>query len=80
MSKTVAQFFYIQIKKTVVNIEMNEKKIELVNEFKFLGFTWSTKLSLKPIADRYIGKILKSLGKLRRQRTRRFISTKALRQ
>ncbi len=67
-------------KKSRVNIEMNEKKIELVNECKYLGFTWTNKLSLKSTIDRCIGNIQRSLGELRWLRTRWYISTKAFRQ
>jgi hypothetical protein len=72
--------FYTQIKKPIVEIEMNGQRIELVNEFKYLGFTWTSKLSLKPTTNRCIGNIQKSLAKLKWLRTRRCISTKALRQ
>jgi len=80
ITKTVAQIFYTQIKKPKINLEMNGQRIEFVNEFKYLGFTWTSKLSLKPTVDRCIGSIQKSLGKLRWLKARRFVSTKALRQ
>ena len=80
ISKTVAQLFYTQIKKPIVNIEMKGEKIIVVNEFKYLGFTWTNKLSLKPTADRCISNIQKSFGKLKWLRSKQFISTKALRQ
>ena len=80
ISKTVAQLFYTQIKKPRVKIEMNGQRIELVNEFKYLGFTWTSTLSLKPTINRCIGNIQKSLAKLRWLRTGRSMSTQALRQ
>jgi hypothetical protein len=58
---------------------MNSQRLELVNEFKYLGFTWTSKLSLKPTINRCIGNIQKSLAKLRWLKTGRFMSTKALR-
>jgi hypothetical protein len=79
ISKTVAQLFYTQIKKPIVEIEMNGQRIKLVNEFKYLGFIWTSKLSLKPTTNRWIGNIQKSLTKLKWLRTR-YISIKALRQ
>jgi hypothetical protein len=79
ISKTVAQLFYTQVKKPKVDIEMNSQRLELVNEFKYLGFTWTSKLSLKPTINRCIGNIQKSLAKLRWLKTGRFMSTKALR-
>ena len=80
VKKTVAQLFYTQIKKPIVNLKMNGQKIELVNQFRYLGFTWTSKLSLKPTVDRCIGNIQKSLGKLRWLRTKQCMSMKALRQ
>jgi hypothetical protein len=80
ITKTVAQLFYTQVRKPDINLEMNGQRIVLVNEFKYLGFTWTSKLSLKPTVDRCIGNIQKSLGKLRWLKAKRFVSTKALRQ
>ncbi len=57
---------------------MNGERITLVNEFKYLGFTWTNKLSLKTTVDRYITNIQKSLEKLKWLSTKQFISTKAL--
>ena len=34
VSKTVAQLFHTQVKRSVVNVSMNGEKIELVKEFK----------------------------------------------
>ena len=79
-AKTVAQLFYTQVKKLSINLEMNGNKIELVTEFKYLGFTWTSKLSLKPTVDRCISNIQKSLAKLKWLKTGRVMSTKALRQ
>jgi hypothetical protein len=59
---------------------MDEQRTELVNEFKYLGFTWTSKLSLEPTINRCIGNIQRSLAKLRWLRARRYITTKALRQ
>lgn len=80
IDKTVAQLFYTQIKKPEVTVKMNGQKLGCVNQFKYLGFTWSSKLSLKPTVDRAISNIQKSLGKLKWLKTSRCISTKALRQ
>ncbi len=44
---------------------MNNEKIELAKEFKYLGFTWTDKLSLKPTVEKCIGNIQRSLGKLK---------------
>ena len=57
-----------------------EKKIELVKEFKYLGFTWTNRLSLKSTVEKCIGNIQRSLGKLRWLKTGRSMSFKLLRQ
>ena len=80
VSKTVAQLFHTQVKRPVVNVTMNGEKIELVKEFKYLGFTWTDRLSLKPTVEKCIGNIQRSLGKLRWLKTGRSISSKLLRQ
>ena len=64
VSKTVAQLFHTQVKRPVVNVSMNGEKIELVKEFRYLGFTWTDRLSLKPTVEKCIGNIQRSLGKL----------------
>ena len=57
VSKTVAQLLHTQVKRSVVNISMNGEKIELVKKFKYLGFTWTDRLSLKPTVEKCIGNI-----------------------
>ena len=80
VSKTVAQLFHTQVKRPVVNVSINGEKIELVKEFKYLGFTWTDRLSLKPTVEKCIGNIQRSLGKLRWLKTGRSMSSKLLRQ
>ena len=80
VSKTVAQLFHTQVKRPVVNVTMNGEKIELVKESKYLGFTWTDRLSLKPTVEKCIGNIHRSLGKLRWLKTGRSMSSKLLRQ
>jgi len=77
VSKTVAQLFYIQMKKLRLHWEMNGRQIALLHEFKYLGLTWTTKLSLKTAVDQCRGQIQKSLAKLRWLTSWQFISTKA---
>ena len=78
--RTVAQLFHTQVKRPVVNISMNGEKIELVKEFKYLGFTWTDRLSLKPTVEKCIGNIQRSLGKQRWLKAGRSVSSKLLRQ
>lgn len=73
-------FFHRQVKKPSVNITMNNKQIEVVDEFKYLGFTWTEKLSLRPTIEKCIGNIHRSLVKLKWLKSRRHRSTTALRQ
>ena len=80
VSKTVAQLFHTQVERPVVNVLMNGVKIDLVKEFKYLGFTWTDKLSLKPTVDKCIGNIQRSLGKIRWLKSGRNMSSKVLRQ
>lgn len=44
---------------------MERKKLEIVQKFKYLGFTWADKMSLKPTVDESLEKIQRSFGKLR---------------
>ena len=39
ISKTALQVFHFQVRSPVVNIYMDDQKMEMVNEFKYLGFT-----------------------------------------
>jgi hypothetical protein len=80
VSKTVAQIFHTQVERPALSITMNAEKIEIVKEFKYLGFTWTDKLSLRPTVERCIGNIQRSLGKLKWLKSGRSMSTKALRQ
>ena len=80
ISKTVVQLFHTQIRRPTLNISMNGEKIELVKEFKYLGFTWTDKLSLKPTVDKCVGNVQRSLGKLKWLKSGREVSSKVLRQ
>ena len=59
---------------------MNGEKIELVKEFKYLGFTCTDRLSLKPAVEKCIGNIQRSMAKLRWLKTGRSMSSKLLRE
>jgi len=80
ISKTVVQLFHTQVKRPIVNITMNSGKIDMVTEFKYLGFTWTDKMSLKPTVEKCIGNIQRSLEKLRWLKSGRSTSTTVLRQ
>jgi hypothetical protein len=65
VDKSVAHIFYSQIKKPVVVIRMLGQKIAVVNSFKYLGFNWTSKLSLKPTINRCLENVQRSLCKLK---------------
>ena len=64
ISKIVAQVFFSQVRIPQINITMDEHTIEVVKSFKYLGFTWTSKLSLKPTIDKCVENIQKSFIKL----------------
>ena len=80
ISKTVAQIFQSQVRRPQLTVTMNKKELEFVKEFKYLGFTWTDRLSLRPTVDRCLGNIRKALGKLKWLTAGRKMSSKALRQ
>jgi hypothetical protein len=79
ISKAVVQVFHSQIKKPLVNVYMNSQKLQRVEEFKYLGFTWTNKMSLKPTMDRTIENIQKTYCKLRWMKGGRALSVDVLR-
>ena len=80
VAKTVAQLFHTQVKRPKINVMMNDHELEIVKEFKYLGFTWTDKLSMKPTVERCIGNIHRTLGKLKWLKAGRTIESKVLRQ
>jgi hypothetical protein len=58
---------------------MEGQKLELVKEFKYLGFTWTSKMSLRPTIDRTLGYIQKSFSKLRWMKGEKTLSKEVLR-
>ena len=79
VSKTVAQIFYSQVRMPLVEIYMLGQKLDTVTSFKYLGFTWTSKLSLKPTVDRCIENVHRSLSKLKWLRSGRTMSEEVLR-
>ncbi len=39
IEKTVGQVFHMQIERTEINAHIDDQKLEIVNVFKYLGFT-----------------------------------------
>jgi hypothetical protein len=79
VGKCVAQVFYSQVKRPVVNVYMSGQKLEIVKSFKYLGFTWTDKLSLKPTVNSCLDKTQSSLNKLKWLRSGRTLTTEVLR-
>jgi len=65
IQKTVGQIFHTQIERSEINFHMNGQKLEIVNVFKYLGFTWTNKMSLKLTIDHCLEKVEKALVKLK---------------
>lgn len=57
ISKTVVQVFHTQVKIPAVNVMMNGEKVQVIKEFKYLSFTWTDRLSLKPTIEKCVGNI-----------------------
>mgnify|MGYP001151580594 FL=1 len=79
IEKTVVQIFHSQVKRPKVTIEMNNYRLETVRSFKYLGFTWTDKLSLKPTVAKCLDNVQKSYVKLKWLQRSKVISTKVLR-
>jgi len=79
ISKTVVQNFHAQVKKPEVEIKMNNCVLDTVRSFKYVGFTWTDKMSLKPTVDKCLENIQKSYGKLKWLQRNKHISTNVLR-
>ena len=79
ISKTVVQIFHSQVQNPLVDVYMEGQRLELVKEFKYLGFTWTNKMSLKPTIDRILENIQKTFTKLRRIKGGKRLSKDVLR-
>ena len=65
ISRIVVQIFHSQAQNPIVDVYMRGQRLELVKKFKYLGFTWTNKMSLKPTIDRILENIQKTFTKLR---------------
>ena len=79
VTKTVFQVFHTQVNEKEITIRMDNERLEKVKIFKYLGFTWSDRLSLKPTVDHCIQQIQKSYSKLKYLKRNNSISTEVLR-
>ena len=78
-SKIVVQIFHSQVKIPVVNVYMEDQRLEIVKEFKYLGFIWTSKMSLKPTIDKILENIQKTFFKLKWMKSGKALSTAVLR-
>lgn len=79
ISKTVVQVFHAQVKLQRVDTRMNNVKLETARSFKYLGFVWTDKLSLKPTVVTCLENMQISYIKLKWLHRNKEISTKVLR-
>ena len=79
VAKTVAQVFHTQVRTPTVNVYMQGQQLEIVKEFRYLGFTWTNKMSMKPTVDRALENIQRTFSKLRWMKSGTAVSTKVLR-
>jgi hypothetical protein len=79
VNKTVYQVFHAQVKNFELQVTMENVPLERVKTFKYLGFTWTDKLSLQPTVDKCLENIQKSFIKLRWINRNKNISTQILR-
>ena len=79
LSKTVIQIFHTQVRRPSVNVYMNKQKLEVVKKFKYLGFTWTDKMSLKPTVNDAIEKIQRTFAELKWMRGGKALSLEVLR-
>ncbi len=80
VQKTVGQIFYSQVERPRIKIVMEGQELDIVDKFRYLGFTWTSKMSLKPTIDQSLDKIEKALSKLKWLKKGRIIGTPVLRQ
>jgi hypothetical protein len=78
LSKTVVQVFHSQVKIPIVNVYMESQRLEIVKEFKYLGFIWTNKMSLKPTIDKILENIQKTFCKLRWMKSGKALSITVL--
>lgn len=79
VTKTVYQIFHSQVKEKEISVSMDSTELEKVKMFKYLGWTWSDKLSLKPTIDLCLNQIQKSYVKIKWLKRNKNVSTKVLR-
>ncbi len=63
VQKSVGQVFYRQLERPEMKIYMNGQELEIVDKFKYLGFIWTSKMSLEPTIDSCLEKVEKALVK-----------------
>ena len=78
-SKIVVQVFHSQVQNIVVNVYMEGQRLEVVKEFKYLGFTWTDKMSLKPTIEKTLENIQRTFCKLKWMKGGKTLSTEVLR-
>ncbi len=76
--QTIRQIFHTQIERPKLSIYMEGQTLDIVTIFKYLGFTWTIKMSLKPAIDQCLEKGGKALVELKWMKRGRRISVPVL--
>lgn len=80
ITKTVYQVFHSQIKIRPLEVLMNKIPLQKVDDFKYLGYNWTSKLSMRKTIAYNLEKIEKSYKKLKWLKKNKKISKQVLRQ
>ncbi len=80
VSKSVYQVFHSQINLRCLIVTNNNIPLECVNEFKYLGYNWTSKLSTRKTVANCLEKVQRSYTNLEWLKRNRMISTEILRQ
>jgi hypothetical protein len=80
IAKSVYQVFHTQVTLRPLSVLMNNIPLECVKDFKYLGYTWTSKLSMRKSVTNCLEKVQRSYTKLKWLKRNRVISTSVLRQ
>ena len=80
ISKSVYQLFHTQVTLCPLSVLMDNIPLECVNDFKYLGYTWTSKLSMRKLVANCLEKVRRSYTKLKWLKRSRVVSTSVLRQ
>jgi hypothetical protein len=79
ISKSVYQVFHTQVTLHSLTILMNNTPLQCVNDFKYLGYTWTSKLSMRKSVANCLEKVQRSYTKLKWLKYSKVVSISVLR-